>query len=158
METFEQFIFTKLSDKSVIDLSVTFNGTGVIGQSGDYCYLNIDDRYIHEIHPMLAKYGCVEKPDYFGASKNIGAHISIIYPEEMVRTLPSCVGQKHDFSICGLIRAQYGVKEYFVLSVKSPSLASFRQLHYLSPRPIWKKQQVMFHITIGVKNNSVYCE
>ena len=151
METFERFIFTELSDQSVIDMTETFDGEGYIHQRGDYCYLDIDDRYIHKIHPMLAQYGCVEKPDYFSVSDGIGAHISVIYPEEMVKVLPSSVGQKHVFSVCALVKVQYGLKEYFVISVTSPSLSAFRQIHYLSPRPIWKGQEIVFHITIGVR-------
>lgn len=155
METFERFIFTELSDKSVIDRAKTFDGEGLIQQSGDYCYLNIDDRYIHEIYPMLAKYDNVVKPDYFSVSEGIGAHVSVIYPEEMVKVLPSSVGQKHTFSVCGLFKAQSEEKEYFALSITSSSLSDFRQLHYLTPLPIWKRQEVTFHITVGVRNNSV---
>lgn len=127
-------------------------------ESGDYCYLNIDDRYIDHIYPMLAQYGRVDKPDYFSMPDGIGAHISVIYPEEMVRVLPSSVGQKYTFSVCGLFKAQYEGKVYFALSITSPSLSAFRQLHYLTPRPIWKRQEVMFHITIGVRNNSTHSD
>jgi hypothetical protein len=158
MGTLERFIFTDLPNKLVADLAETFDGEGVIQQSGDYCYLNVDDHYIHQIYPMLAQYGRVDKPDYFNVPDGIGAHISVIYPEEKVRVLPSSVGQKHSFSVFGLFKAQYGMKEYFILSVDSPSLAAFRQLHYLTPRPIWKRQEVMFHITIGVRNNSAHSD
>jgi hypothetical protein len=158
METFERFIFTELSEVSVVDMTVSFDTEGLIHQSGDYCYLNIDDRYVHQIFPVLAKYGCVEKPDYFTESNAIGAHISVIYSEEMVRILPSSVGEKHDFSVSALMKVQYGTKDYFVLSVTSPSLSAFRQLHYLSPRPIWKGQEIMFHITVGVRDNSLHCD
>jgi hypothetical protein len=151
---FERFIFTDLSDKQVVDMAETFDGEGTIQQSGDYCYLNIDDRYIHQIYPMLVKYDHVDKPDYFSVPNGIGAHISVIYPEEMVKILPSSVGQKHVFSVCSLFKAQYEGKEYFALSIMSPSLSAFRQLHYLTPRPIWKRQEVMFHITVGVRNQN----
>lgn len=153
MDAFERFIFTELSNKSVINVAETIDGEGFIQQRGDYCFLNIDDRYVHEIYPMLTQYGHVEKPDYFIVPNGIGAHISVIYPEEMVKILPSSIGEKHEFVVDALIKAQYGLKEYFVLSVISPTLTTFRQSHYLPPRPIWKGQEVMFHITIGVRNN-----
>lgn len=158
MKPTERFIFTELSDKSVIDIAILFDTEGIIQQRGDYCYLNIDDHYIHQIFPLLAQYDCVKKPEYFTEPNAIGAHISVIYPEEMVKVLPSSVGEKHGFSVSALIKAQYGTKDYFVLSVTSPSLSAFRQLHYLSPRPIWKGQEIMFHITVGVRDNSVHCD
>lgn len=156
METFERFIFIELSDKPIVEMAETFDGEGLIQQRGDYCYLDIDDRYINQIYPMLAHYGRVDKPAYFSVSDGIGAHISVIYPEERVKVLPSSVGQKHVFSIYGLFKAQYEEKEYFILSLTSPSLSAFRQLHYLTPRPIWKRQEVMFHITVGVINHRAH--
>lgn len=155
MEPFEQFVFTELPEQSVIEKATSFNAEGIMQQRGDYCYLNIDDCYIHQIYPLLAHYEHVEKPDYFTEPDPIGAHISVIYPEEMVRVLPSQMNEKHRFSVSNLIKAQYGTKDYFLLSVVSPSLSAFRQLHYLSPRPIWKKQNIMFHITVGIRDNSV---
>jgi hypothetical protein len=149
MEPFERFVFTELSDQSVIEIAASFNAEGIMQQRGDYCYLNIDDCYIHQLYPLLAHYERVEKPDYFNEPNPIGAHISVIYPEEMVRVLPSQMDEKHRFSVSGLIKAQYGTKDYFLLSVVAPSLSVFRQLQYLSPRPIWKRQDIMFHIYCG---------
>lgn len=155
MESFERFVFTELPEQSVIEIAASLNTEGAMQQRGDYCYLNIDDRFIHQLYPLLAHYERIEKPDYFTEPNPIGAHISVIYPEEMVRALPSQMDEKHLFSVSGLIKAQYGTKDYFMLSVIAPSLSAFRQLQYLAPRPIWKRQEIMFHITVGIRDNSV---
>ena len=155
MEPLERFVFTELPDQSVIEIAASLNTEGTMQQRGDYCYLNIDDGFIHQIHPLLAHYERIEKPDYFNDPNPIGAHISVIYPEEMVRVLPSQLDGIHRFSVSGLMKAQYGTKDYFMLSVIAPSLSAFRQLQYLSSRPIWKRQEIMFHITVGVRDNSV---
>lgn len=153
MKKFERLIITELSCETVLKKVNALSEEGLLQQRNNYCYLKIDDNYIHFLHPMLGVYGHIDKPAYFNPPDDVGAHISVIYPEENIKLLQSNVGQKHSFSISGLIKARYGLKEYFALSVVSPSLATFRQNHFLAPKPTFKGQQIVFHITIGVRNN-----
>lgn len=148
MNLFEKIILTELPSKAALQVVKALNTEGVIQQRGDYCYLKIDDNYIHHLQPILTEYGNIAKPAYFAPLEDIGAHISIIYPEEGI--VQNDVGQKHTFSICGLIKAKYGMQEYFALIVNSPSLAAFRQTHHLAAKPTFKGQEIMFHITVGV--------
>lgn len=152
MEKFEQLFITELVCDQALHRATALSQEGLIVQEQDYCYLKIDDNYVHDIHPLLGLFGNVEKPNYFTPPHNVGAHISIIYPEERIRLSSENVGQRHAFSISGLIKAQYGMKAYFALAVTSPSLALFRQKHYLQPKPTFKGQQIVFHITIGVRH------
>ncbi|MBX9704483.1 MAG: hypothetical protein K2X39_10055, partial [Silvanigrellaceae bacterium] len=142
---------TELSCTAALQRAKTLETEGHIQQRENYCYLKIDDNYIHLIHPLLAAFGPINKPAYFTPPEDVGAHISIIYPEEKMKLLPHNVGQKHTFLIDGLIKAKYGVKEYFALSVISPSLTAFRQAHHLRPKPTFKDQEIIFHITLGVR-------
>lgn len=153
MEKFEQFNITQLSGKKALHKAKTLVAEGVLQQRENYCYLKIDDDYIHVIYPLLKAYGAIDKPDYFNSPDDVGAHISVIYPEENIKLLQSKVGQKHGFTISGLIKAQYGLKEYYAFSVTSPSLAAFRQANFLAPKPTFKGHSIVFHITIGIKNN-----
>ena len=146
----ETIILTELSSKSVLKIVKALDTEGIIQQRGDYCYLKIDDNFIHLVQPALAEYGDVTKPAYFNPPDDVGAHITVIYPEEGI--VQTNAGQKHTFSICGLIKAKYGSQEYFALSVSSPSLATFRQTYHLAPKPTFKGQEIMFHITVGIRS------
>jgi len=147
----DRFILTELPNEIVVATANTLESKGWIEQSDDYCYLKIDDRFIHAIYPLLADYGGVEKPDYFNPPDYVGAHISVIYPEERTRLYPENIGQIHLFNMGNLIKAQYGSTEYYALSVTSPSLSNLRHAHHLSPKPTFKGQKIRFHITVGVK-------
>ena len=151
-EHFEKFIITELSCKTVFHKTSTLKKEGLLEQRDHYCYLKIDDDFIHFIHPALNSYGAVDKPDYFKPPEDVGAHISVIYPEENIHVNRKHIGQKHLFSIDGLIKARFGLKEYFALSIISPSLAVFRQKYGLDPKPTFKGQQIVFHITVGVRD------
>jgi len=151
MEILDRFIITELPDKAALDLAHSLETKGPIELRNDYCYLKLDDRFIHLIQPLLTNYGDIEKPDYFIPPEPVGAHVSIIYPEEGVRPLHIYSGQMHDFSICGLVKVNYKLMEFYALSVVAPSLAAFREMHHLGPKPTFKGQEIMFHITVGVK-------
>ena len=151
MNQFEKIIITELPSEAALKIVKTLDTEGIIRQRENYCYLKIDDNYIHNIQPLLAKYGNIAKPAYFTPPEDVGAHISVIYPEEGMMAQTD-MEQKHAFSICGLIKAKYGLQEFFALSVSSPSLATFRQTYYLAPNPTFKGQEIMFHITVGVRS------
>lgn len=146
-------VFTHLTDADLLKSVGGLQTKGWIEQTDEYCYLNIDDGFVHSAFPQLAAFGDgIQKPDYFHASDAIGAHISVIYPEEHVELLRENMGQIHHFQLGRLIKAQYDVSTYFILSVISPSLNCLRQMHHLAVQPTFKGQQIMFHITIGVRH------
>ncbi|STX40312.1 Uncharacterised protein [Legionella donaldsonii] len=151
MDKFEKIIVTELAGERVLQVTNQLAAEGVIQQRDNFCYLKINDDYIHHTHPYLNEYGVIEKPAYFIPPDDVGAHISVIYPEE-ANVPQRVVGQLHSFSICGLLKAQYGSREYFALAVSSPSLTTFRQNHHLAEKPIFKGQEIFFHITIGVRD------
>lgn len=156
MEKFEKITLTELSGDALFRVTRKLAVEGVVQQRDNYCFLKIDDDYIHLTQPLLSEYGDVEKPAYFAPPDDVGAHISIIYPEE--NKVPHiATGQKHHFSIYGLLKAQYGSKEYFALAISSPSLAAFRQKHHLAAKPRFKGQEIFFHITVGVRNYFEHC-
>ncbi|WP_019215717.1 hypothetical protein [Legionella tunisiensis] len=148
MDKFEKIILTELAGGSMLRVTKKLTAEGVIQQRDNFCYLKIDDDYIHLTHPLLNEHGVIEKPAYFIPPDDVGAHISIIYPEE--NKIPQiAIEQKHHFSICGLLKARYGLKEYFALVVNSPSLAAFRQKHHLAARPTFKSQEVFFILRLA---------
>lgn len=110
-------------------------------------YLDIDDDYIHQLFPYLKNQSII-KPDYFG-EKSIGAHITVIYPEEQKTIKQKEFNQEHLFSIKELVTAEIGPKLYYVLLVESPSLLQLRKKYNLPDLLNFKGYSIGFHITIG---------
>lgn len=150
----ESFMISTLPSKTILLKTCSLRREGFLQIRDNYCYLKIDDDYIHLTYPDLSSDERIQKPDYFKSSDDIGAHISVIYLEERVRVKQNHHGQRHLFTIQGLIKARLGLKDYFALSVISSSLDTFRQQHALGPKPTFKGQTIVFHITVGIRNHN----
>lgn len=146
----KSFKIIQFSNPIALHTAKTFCTTGIIHVQGQYCYLKVDDEYIHSIYPLLAQHALLEKPSYFTSADDIGAHISIIYPEEHITVQEKYHHQVHPFSITGLITACYENTTYYALSVVSPSLVTLRRQHLLASNPTFKGQEIVLHITVGV--------
>lgn len=115
-------------------------------------YLDIHDDYIHQLYPLLNQWNQkIDKPDYFG-EKAVGAHISVIYPEENILVLDDELSQRHYFTITGLFSADLHNKRYYVLGVKAPSLIALRNKHKLADKLFFKDHWIDLHITIGTSH------
>lgn len=123
-------------------------GNTLTTESNLFC-LNIDDAYIHQLFPLLEDRK-IKKPDYFG-EKSLGAHITIIYPEENKNINKNDLQQEHSFSVSDIVTAEIGQKTYYVLLVESPSLSRLRKKNNLPDLLSFKGYSIGFHITIGVK-------
>lgn len=115
------------------------------------CYLKIDDNYIRQLFFLLKKKipnKTIKMPDYFGKEK-IGAHISVIYPEEKINVSMSDVGQTHHFNIMDLMAAKIHNKEYYALRIQSNSLQMLRAKYFLPSMLNFKGYLINLHITIA---------
>lgn len=114
-------------------------------------YLKVSDRYIYELLPLLPD--VLSPPPYFGKGL-IGAHISIIQPEEIDWTKPPVLpplGNRYPFTIGHFAWAtpqhiSKAARVYF-LTVEAPELVKIRTDAGLSPQ--FKEHDL--HITIGVQ-------
>lgn len=150
IQQYPPLMVDELADTVVLHATSHLACIGVMQQRDKYCYLKIDDNFIHFGYPLLTQYGRINRPAYFAPPNDIGAHISIIYPEE--ETIPKQIlGETISFTVDRLVKAKCGAQEYFVLTVFSPVLRKFRQDNQLPAQPIFKSQQIFFHITIGVR-------
>lgn len=119
--------------------------------SNGYFYLDIDDSYITQAHALLTN-PKIQQPDYFTAEKNfIGAHISIIYPEELVIPDKSDIGRELSFTTTGAFKTKLFGKNYYVLKVESPDLIQLRAKYSLDAKLMQKGYLFDLHITFGVK-------
>ncbi len=148
-----RLILTELPCNDLLKSIDNLNTKGWIAQTDHYCYLKIDDRFVHHAYPFLNTFNsCIEKPDYFENQDAIGAHISAIYPEEHAQLMTENMGQIHHFQIGKLLKIKFETAFYYVLTITSPSLERLRQMHHLAIQPTFKGHQIMFHITLGKIN------
>ena len=114
----------------------------------NYLYLDIDDRFIDQIFPLLGKPE-LTKPDYF--TDYIGAHISVVYPDESIAIKDKInLFETHYFKVEGIFYAKIANKTYYALSVNAPSLSLIRKQMSLQIKPCFKGYMIDFHITIAI--------
>lgn len=125
--------------------------SGILKNQEGFIYVKVDDAYIHNLIPFLASEG-FEEPPYFGRPDLVGAHITVVYPDEVkkygLKTLHE-LGQTISFTLenCKVIHPPRwkGVDEVYLIVVDSPELDQIRAKYGLS------KRHYAFHITIGIK-------
>lgn len=148
-------ILTPLDIPDLIECANTLSRQGQLAISTQrYSYLDIADDYIHQLFPILEKH-ChnldIKKPDYF-KKYTMGAHITVIYPEEKRVLTQQELGQTHAFQIKGLFSGILGKREYYVLTVDAPSLRRLRYNHVLPDMLLFKEHLIDFHITLAVRD------
>ena len=125
--------------------------TGILKQeSNGFTYIDLDDRYIHQLIQNLPIEGFVEPP-YFGEGL-IGAHITLVMPDEWAE-IPQIEECDQPFSFvlkeCEIVHPLNWaeISEVFLITLDAPELTALREKYGLKPRDF------DFHITIGVKKN-----
>lgn len=141
-----QLIISKISHPRLIEQARLLKNHGTVVQQSNYHFLKIDDDFIHRLHPFLLD---IPKPNYFTSAQDIGAHITIVYPEEGMILASSDIGQTHTFTVQEFCKATLDSKEYYVLMVGSDSLMELRLKYGLAAQPKYKNNRIQFHITIA---------
>lgn len=125
--------------------------SGILKQAEGFVYVDLDDEYIHKLVTFIHADG-FEKPPYFGNSEVVGAHITVIYPDEMTKygigEIEECGKAIHfDPKNCQVVKPPNWeeIEEVYFIVVESPELDRFRVKYGLP------KREYDFHITIGVK-------
>ncbi len=123
---------------------------GVLRQSQDLVYVDVDDNYIHKLAALLQSEGFVEPP-YFQEGDGVGAHITVIYPHEIaqygIAQIAEC-GELISFTPlhCKIVHPpRLNADEVYLIVVDAPQLDQLRTRYGLPP------SQYAFHITIAVK-------
>ncbi|MBA3661530.1 MAG: hypothetical protein H0W64_07370 [Gammaproteobacteria bacterium] len=143
--------FRRLHSPALLAAAKKLPATGTLAKTHNgLIYLNINDDFVHTLFPLITKTEePISKPDYFGKGL-IGAHISVIYPDEL--KLHHLVELNHTFSfqVCELFKAPLGTKNYYALRVNSKPLTTFRNKYDLPNWLLFKAKWVPFHITLAV--------
>lgn len=128
---------------------------GILKNSEDFVYVDITDEYIHQLVTFIQKDG-FEEPPYFGDRDLVGAHISVIYPDEIkkygIREIQEC--EKLIYFTpkeCKIIHPPNWkeIDEVYFIVIEAPEIDRIR-VNYGLP-----KRDYGFHITIGVKPKKI---
>jgi hypothetical protein len=121
---------------------------GVLREGEGFVYVDLDDAYIHKLISFIQNEG-FEEPPYFGAGDLVGAHITVIYPDEMNQLQIEEDGKVVDFTLktCEVVHPPKWkeIDEAYFIVVDAPALDQIRAKYGLP------KRAYDFHITIGVK-------
>lgn len=124
---------------------------GTLKSSNGFVYVDLDDDYIHKLVTFIEKDG-FQEPPYFEGDRLAGAHITVIYPEEMskygVKEIKEC-GEMISFvptkcQVAHPLRLKE-IDEVYLVIVEAPQLDNIREKYGLP------KRKYDFHITIGAK-------
>jgi len=152
----QPLLINDLTLPKLLQLANTLNPSGhlVVTPSKLVC-LDIDDAYIHQLFPLL-KIANAVKPNYFNEG-GIGAHISVIYPEEQVVLDSQDIGTEHSFKVTGIFSTVIEQKKYYALKVQATTLLDIRKHYRLSKQLNFKNYGIDLHITIAVAIR-LHCE
>lgn len=125
--------------------------SGILKNAEGFVYVDVDDAYIHKLIAFIENDG-FEEPPYFGNSHLVGAHITVIYPEEMKKYNVPRIQESGDIIYfvpkeCKVAHPPKWrkIEEVYFIVVEAPELDRIRAEYGLP------KHQYEFHITIGVK-------
>lgn len=104
----------------------------LVRKSDGYVYLKVDDRYIHELFPLLGveESGFVKAP-YFRSRQAPGAHVSVFYKDENID--PDEIGKVFHFTVRNVAVVENRQARYIVLQVDSKELEDLRTRYGLKP-------------------------
>lgn len=164
-------LIEKIDHKPLLDHASKLLNRGTLESTDNmYHYLNVVDEFILELFPLIQEKDVVI-PDYFPPHSDIGAHLSVFYPNELnplnegnegnglnefnERIVPINVtekGQSFSFEVKNLIKMHAFDKTYYALMVFSKDLEALRIKYGFNKMLNFKGVMVPFHITIGKRN------
>ena len=157
MESIENIPLTPIENSALIEACQTLPCSGPLRiNANGFVYVALNDDYIHKLHPILQQSlpYYVGKPNYFEPPKDVGAHISVLYDQEVrspVRLKPY-LDQTFSFEIKQLCRADFEDKQYFCLIVTSSTITELRTNLDLPALLQYKNMIIPPHITIAKRS------
>lgn len=139
----------------VIEQAVQIEHKGVLKQKDNgYLYVEVSREFISQILPLIEAPGKIVPPSHYTSKKGIGAHISVIYENELIDNEIweiKELGQEFSFDVLELrtikLKQDKKIKKLWLLAVAAPQLEKLRESYGLSS--LLKGHD--FHITIGTQ-------
>jgi hypothetical protein len=139
----------------VIEKALQFEQRGTLKQKDNgYLYLEVSKDFIAEILPLIDAPGKIVPPQHYTSKKGIGAHISVMYENELIMNEIWEIyelGQEFPFSVMELrtvkLNKNNKVKKLWLIAVAAPELERLRESYGLTS--LLKNHD--FHITVGTQ-------
>ena len=139
----------------VIEKIVQVQQKGILKQKENgYLYVEVSREFIAEALPLIDAPGKIVPPRHYTSKKRIGAHISVMYENELILNEIweiKELGQEFNFTIMELrtvkLNKDNKIKKLWLLAVDAPELEKLRENYGLSS----KLKGHDFHITIGTQ-------
>lgn len=143
----------------VIEQIVYIEQTGILKQKENgYLYVDVSNEFITSSIPLINVPGTIKPPSHLTSKKGIGAHISVIYENELLENDIGEIeelGQQYSFSVMEVRTVKMNInkkiKKLWLIAVAAPDLAQLREKYGLSP---YLKGHD-FHITLGTQTQEV---
>jgi hypothetical protein len=151
-DVFTEGDFVTVENDAVLSTAAKVDAIGQLKlKSNGFVYVDVDNAYIDHIWQMLPLQG--EFSPVSTKAKSIGAHISVIYEDEMIGkeiwNLAEA-GERFAFEVKELRYVDRGGKRLWLIAVDAPALQRLRTHYGLKP----KLQGHDFHITLGSEDLS----
>ncbi|MCH9643861.1 MAG: hypothetical protein K0U23_03230 [Gammaproteobacteria bacterium] len=141
----ENLVITPIDAPGLIASLSSLSKTGKIkSEQSGFIFAEIDNAFIDKSFPLLQMEG-IRKP-------NMGAHISLAYPEEQVALKDNPINFINDFIITDVFSTVLDNKKYYALKVASLEIKKFRENLSLPEFLTLKGHSIFPHITIAVKS------
>lgn len=137
----------------VIEQVVQLDQRGILKQKPNgYLYLEVSPEFIANALPLLDVQGKIVPPRHYTSKNGIGAHISVIYENELIENEIweiEELGQEYSFQVKELrtvkLQKDNKMRKLWLIAVEAPALENLRVKYGL--KPYLKGHD--FHITIG---------
>jgi hypothetical protein len=139
----------------VIEQVIQYEQKGILKQKDNgYLYVEVSNDFIDETLPIIEAPGKIVPPRHYTSKKGIGAHISVIYENELILNEIweiKELGKEFTFKVMELrtvkLNKENKIKKLWLLAVSAPELEKLRESYGLPTR----LKNHDFHITIGTQ-------
>jgi len=140
---------------SVIEKVSEFKQKGTLKMKDNgYVYVKVDKDFIAETLPLIDAPGKIVPPSHYKSKKGIGAHISVIYENELIANEIweiKELGEEFTFTVLEVrtvkLNRDNKLKKLWLIAVEAPELEKLRESYGLSS----KLKGHDFHITLGTQ-------
>jgi hypothetical protein len=143
------------SQTQALEQAIQLEQKGILKQKENgYLYLEVTRDFIAKTLPLIEIQGRIAPPKHYSSKRGIGAHISVIYENELIQNEIWAIqelGQSFPFKIKELrtikLTKDGRIKKLWLLAVEAPELEKLRASYGL---PHLLKGHD-FHITLGTQ-------
>ena len=127
----------------VVEMALSLENCGELKQKDNgYLYVDVSDKFIAEILPLLECPGRIAPPSHYTSKKGIGAHVSVMYENERITNdlwEIAELGETYAFDVTELRSLKVAnrdghMKKLWLIALDAPQLEQLRESYGLAPK------------------------